>query len=643
MKSFILIVILFAHLLHADTLTALLKDYEETSDNSLQTVDEKLGHVLIYSQKELKLMQHHKLSDVLKELPLLNLNRNRYGLTTPSLAGTKTTVSGFFRLFINDHEVSSVHTQSFALSWGEMPLDFVDHIEVYYGESSFSLGNETGIYFIRVYTKSAIKENATQLKSVFSDDNSFSQSLTHTESFENGWSYLLFLNQNELKNENTYKNQKLYNDTKNRYLYLDVSDETTKINIGYSDLKKDNYMGLSNDIVPTSGKIISSDYFIDLSKQLSRDKSLKIGASYHIFNREYEEKNEKILLIPELQPGNTTVIPKEYNENLKYTKASGYISKKFTHKNNNLLTSLYIKNKTQKLISRKTVNALNQEKIDKKFNDFTKETTYSLILEDDYKINNELMFIANAKFDKYDRDAYLDDSTEQMYRVGTIYTPFKNFGLKSFYTKTYLPPSFFNVDFASTSNKNIKTQKYKIFTTEAVITTDKSKFGVTYHNVKIDDFIYFLNHPQVPGFINVDHQIKTRGLTFDYQYNFSNGNTIDLNYYKTYSSEKVNNSENGGFIKFMGSYSKLEYFTSLIYRNKYEYTPSSSNHVFVKDSFNLNMGTTYNYSKDLSFSLKGENLLDKSTESLFSDGSTSTNFSMKDFDRTITLSAKWVF
>jgi len=641
MKSIIFLAVLLLNFLHANSLTTLLKEYEETSNSSLQTVDEKLGHVIVYSQKELKLMQHHKLSDVLKEIPLLNLNRNKFGSTSPSLAGTKTTVSGFFRLFINDHEVSSIYMQSFDNTWGELPLDFIDHIEFYYGESSFSLGNETGIYFIRVYTKSAVKENSTQINSSMSNNDSYSQSVTHSEIFENGWSYLLFLNQNELNYENNYKNQELKDDMTSRYLYLDLNNDTTNINFGYADIKKDNYMGLSRDIVPDSGEINTQNYFLDVSKNFLADNSLKIGASYNIHKREYKEKNNQIWAIPKLEFGPTlgTTIPKEIEENMKFVKTAGYISKEFTQGNNKFLGAVHVKNKTKKLIHRKSVNVLNQETINGEFNNFNQETIYSLAVEDDYRINDQLLLLANAKFDKYDRDAYLDDSNEEMYRVGTIFTPFKNFGLKSFYTKTYLPPSFYNVDFASFRNKDIKTQQYKFFTTEAVITTEKSKFGIVYHNVKIDDFIYFTPI----GFENIAHRIKTRGLMFDYEYNFDNGNKLDLNYFITRSSEFMTNSNNGGFIKFMGSYSKLEYFTSLIYRNKYDYKPSSSNNISVDASFNLNLGITYNYSKDFSISLKGENLLDDSTESLFADGSTNTNFSMRDFDRTITLAAKWVF
>ena len=158
-------------------------------------MDEKLGHVFIYSQKDIQLMQYHKLNDILKELPLFNLNKNRYGFLTPSLSATKAMVSGFFRVFINDHEVSSIYNQSAAFVWGDLPLDFIDHLEIYYGESSFSYGSETGIYFIRLYTKKGIKENGYEINLNGLSTGSFLESLTNSKAFENGWSHLVYFTQ----------------------------------------------------------------------------------------------------------------------------------------------------------------------------------------------------------------------------------------------------------------------------------------------------------------------------------------------------------------------------------------------------------------------------------------------------------------
>lgn len=644
MKKIIISSLFLVTLMFANNLNSLLNEYENVSKSSLRTVDEKLGHVLIYSQKDIKSMQYHKLSDILKELPLLNLNKNRFGLTTPSLAGTKTTVSGFFRLFINNHEVSSIHSQSFAISWGQMPLDFVDHVEIYYGESSFALGNETGIYFIRVYTKSPEKENSTEFKSILSSNNTYSQSMTHSQSLENGWSYLFFLNKNKAKDSTKYNNIKIPNNSDKDYLYLDIINDSTKINIAYSRVKKDGYMGLSTDILPEVSDSETKDYFIDFSKYLQDDKSLKVGVSFNKYTREYEEENkEGIILVPEYNYPNTIT---EFSEDIELTKVDAFISKEFQLNNNKILSAIHVKNKKYKLNSRSYrekafgSNVLTETN-NKSFNNFNEETIYSLLLQDELKINEDLLFITNAKLDKYKRNDYLEDSIEKLYRVGAIYTPFESFGLKAFYTKTYLPPSFYNVDFASSLNKNIKTQKYTIFTTEGVYITENSKSGITYHNVKIDDFVYSLSNRFVPGFINIDHQIKTSGVIFDYEYLFSNNEKIKLNYFVTKSSEDINNSDSGGYIKYMSSLNKFDYFSSLIFRNKYTYNPTGSNSVSVKDSFNLSLGVTYNYTKDLSFAIKGENLLDKSTKSLYFDGT--NNIALKDFDRSFSLSMRWAF
>ena len=126
-----LIIGLLSRLLLSDTLDTLLEEYQATTENSLQTINEKIGHVVIYSQKEIRLMQYRTLNDILKELPLFNINTNQFGLTNYSLTGSKTTTSGFFRFFINDHEISSGYDQSTSLSWSDLPLDFVDHVEIY--------------------------------------------------------------------------------------------------------------------------------------------------------------------------------------------------------------------------------------------------------------------------------------------------------------------------------------------------------------------------------------------------------------------------------------------------------------------------------------------------------------------------------
>ncbi len=634
MKIFVLFFVLFYTSLFSSSLENLLQEYNSTNEKSLQTIDEKLGHVFIYSQKDIQLMQYQKLNDILKELPLLNLNKNTFGVSSLSLSGTKTTVSGFFKVFINDHEVSSIYNQSAAMSWGDLPLDIIDYVEIYYGESSFSLGNESGIYFIRLYTKKGFKENGNEINLQTSSTDSSSESLTNSKTFENGWSYLLYFNNQKTKETNKYEENKLINDADKRYLYLNVNNEKTDVNIAYTDLKKDNYMGLSFDAVPDEGEIVSKDFFVDVSKYFLNDNSLKANVSLDINNIKNEEVNQSgINLIPVLNLRNMRrTIPKSFDENLKFTKTKASISKSFEYGNNNFLTAINISKKKYDTKNIDTVNFFNQEKQTEQYTDFDEERINSILFQDDYNLTENLILIGNAKFDKYQRSGFLEDISEELYRVGAIYTPFENFGIKTFYTNTYLPPSFYNVDY-SILNKNLEVQKYKFYTVEGVYVVDKSKFGVTYNNVEIDDFIYF--EPSV-GFMNILHTIKTTGYIYSYEYQLPNNNKFQLNYYTTNLSEELNNSNKGGYVKYMGEYGKFEYFTSVIYRNSYSYLGLD-----VDSSYDLSLGASYNVDKNLKVSLKGQNLFDNSTQSLYVDSG--TDFAFDDYGRSAILSLKWMF
>jgi iron complex outermembrane receptor protein len=634
MRLFILSFILFYTSLFSSDLDNLLKEYKTTSEKSLQTLDEKLGHVFIYSQKDIQLMQYHKLNDILRELPLLNLNKNKFGVDSLAVAGSRTNISGFYRVFINDHEISSSYTTNSSNSWGNLPLDFIDYLEIYYGESSFSSGNENGIYFIRLYTKKAIKENGSEVNLKVSSKGSTTESITDSKLLGNGWSYLLHLSEENEKDSSIYKNSKLLNDAKRRYAYLDISNENTNINLAYTDLKKDNYIGLALDATPDDGKIVSKDFYVDITRYFLNDNSLKANISFDVNEMNYKESNSSgVYLIPVLDLKNmSSTIPKEVEEDLKFSKLKVGLTKSFEYKNNNFLAGLNFTKKKYETQNVRTINFLNQEKNTTSYTDFNDEQIISLMFQNDYKVKDDLILIANAKFDKYNRTGFLEDIDDELYRVGSIYTPFESFGLKTFYTRSYVPPSFFNVD-TSLLNKNLNVQKYKFYTVEGVYTTEKSKFGITYHNVMIDDFIHFDSNV---GFLNLPDRIKTSGLIYSYEYFFSDYNKLQLNYFSTTINQNINNSTDGGYIKYMGNYNNFEYFTSLIYRNSYKYLD-----LHVDSSYDMSLGLSHNFNKNLKVSLKANNIFNDSTKSIYTDSG--NNFSLDDYSRITTISLKWMF
>ena len=636
MKKTAILLLFITGTLFGETLDMLLQQYEKTVEKSLRTVNEKLGHVVIYSQKELRLMQYNTLDDILKELPLMSLGKNQLGFSSPLLTGSKS-VSGFFRFFINDYEISSAYLHSLSTTWGNLPLDFIDHIEIYYGDSSFSLGNTTGIYFVRIYTKSPKKENGSEVYLLGASNGAHSQSVVHSQSFENGWSYLFFVNASATKDETTFKGSTLKNNGTQRYVYGDIHNDTTKINIGYADAKKDLFTGLSFDAKPDSGRSISQDYFIDLTHHFLEDRSLKANVSVGVNTREYDEKNAQgIGLIPVLNLASLgTTIPKEFYEKATFTKTHAGLTKTFYHDNHNTLVGFHASGKKYSLKERRTVNFLNQTNHNVSYNRFNKEEVYSLLFQHDYRATDNLIFIGNAKLDSYKRNGHLENTTERLFRLGAIYTPSDTLGFKGFYTRTYLPVSFYNADFANKLAPKLTSQQYNIYTAEAVYSKGHSKFNLIYNYVTIDDFIYLTPI----GFVNIDRPIKTQGLIANYIHTLPSKDQVHLNYFTSKQNEGASNYQTGGFVKYMGSYQKFDYFASLIYRESFSFYD-----VHVKDSFDVSLGATYHVNKDISLSLKGENLLKKSTQSLYTEGFPGNYFSLKNVSqRTVSLSLKWVF
>ena len=400
MKKAIVSLLLLSSFLFGEALDFLLDEYQSTVDKSLRTVNEKLGNVVIYSQKELRAMQYNNLGDILKELPLMSLGKTQFGSQAPLLTGSKS-ASGFFRFFINDYEISSAYSQAPSLSWANLPLDFVDYVEIYYGDSSFSVGNTTGIYFIRIYTKSAKKENANELRAGFSSTDSNSQSLMQSHSFKNGWSYLFFANRTS-SDKTLFHNGTLHNDEDKRYLYADINNDTTKINLGYTDTQKDAFVGTSFDANPDSGSIKSRDYFIDITKYFLDDKSLKANFSLGVNENKYDEKNAQGMgIIPLLDLANMgSTIPAHFYENTKFTKTNLGLTKSFQVNKHNLLTGIHFFGKKYSLNDRLSSNFMGQSSNIGHYNDFNKENIYSFLFQDDYRIDEKITIVANAKFVK---------------------------------------------------------------------------------------------------------------------------------------------------------------------------------------------------------------------------------------------------
>lgn len=621
-----LLLVLLVTLSYSNNLDNLLTEYKNNSNMSSKTVDENIGHLRVYTHDDIKKMQYNKLSDLLKELRLLNFETSQYGTKTLLNTGFKASVSTSVKMFINNHEVSSLFTQSPFSLWEDLPLDFISHIEVYNGISNFSIGSEPGVNYIKIFTLDPKQLNGTKLNTVVSDTKNRSMGITQSALLENDWSYLFYGGVQRNIYERTYNGSTLYNNATKRYLFLNLNKETSKVDLAYTTLNKDNFMGYSLDSVPDDGELNSKDFYISYSDSFLYDNSLKTVLSYDFNDRYYTEKNDSgIAFISNLGP--TLVSDIKYQEDFTIEKYNIHLTKSFESTNNDLLigTDYILKQRDSNLRKVNDTNVV--------FNNFNTETTLSIFAEDKYKVSDELYLSANVKFDKFIRED-VDNLEEKLLRAGAIYMPTSNLGFKMFVAKTYIPPTFFYQDYADTTKGSLDSQDLKYASLENVFTYENHKFSLTFARVITNNMIILGSS----GFSNIDDEVVGDSFLINYDYKINEDDKLEVSYYETDTNQPNSNSVAGGYIKYMGSYLDFDYFTSLIYKEGYIFRDLP-----IKNGYDLSLGTTYNFSKNLSLSLKAENILDKAIKNSYYNYIQGKAFTLENQQKSFTASIEWVF
>ena len=161
---FIFILLTTVIYVYAEDIQILLEEYEEKADLSNKTKRESLGHLVVFTRKDLEIMGVNTLGEVLRTIPVTNFMPNSFGTGSLSNPGQPVKISTIYRLYIDDHEVSSIHTFSPFLTYDEYPLDTIDHIEIYYSLGAISVSNEPSQIIIKLYTKSPERENLSEIR-----------------------------------------------------------------------------------------------------------------------------------------------------------------------------------------------------------------------------------------------------------------------------------------------------------------------------------------------------------------------------------------------------------------------------------------------------------------------------------------------
>ena len=195
MKTFVLIlfVSMFFSSSYGDALDTLLQNYKKESELSNKTKNESAGNLIVYTRDDLERMQVESLKDILKSLRFFAYAENR--IAQPDILNQDPIAyySKSVRVYLNENELLTAITGSGLILFGDMEMDFIDHVEIYQGFPSFDFGIEPATIVIRLYTKTVEHDEGGRVKATLGTYGANKQNAYYAHS-DDEYSYFVYLN-----------------------------------------------------------------------------------------------------------------------------------------------------------------------------------------------------------------------------------------------------------------------------------------------------------------------------------------------------------------------------------------------------------------------------------------------------------------
>ena len=609
MKDYLKILPLLALPLYAqDDLSSLLESYVHESELSKITKKEEAGVIDIYTRHDLEMMQAKTFGDVLKVVPGFHYTRTYHNLTflqKPSMVALQ--LSGI-HLYVNDHDLSSNSFGSSFLIWGELPIEYIDHIEVYKGSASIEFGNETSTVIVKMYTKSPQREEGSKLRFVTDNYGSYNAD-GYIASKEENFSYFAYANINGIKRKEYYneyedKEYTFKSDHSGHNLYANFNYKEWILELGSYVKKSDNFLGVGLHRTPTDGDLDTSQDYLHLTKKFNYDIKLQLSYDRISYDRTYIDPNGIML-------ANAPLVT-DYRVGFYDDIYSAILEKKVTYDKHVLLFGGFVKKKDFKEYGY-------FENIEANYiyrNSFVNtQKFYSFYAEYSYDYDPSTRFLASVKEDFITYDKIVASKSEISGKLGMV----KYLGdlqIKTFLTKTYAPVAFYQLynpdNIPYKTNKELENMHILIESLSLVYRKQKHKFKFVFAENQVRDAIFY-NKDSVDGYNNMDKIMHYDYVELEYEYNFDLNNKFTTTFfYGNTSNDTILSPRYTTLVKLFSQYKKFDFYNELAYKSSYTYAGLD-----IGRSYDFTSAIKYHYSKDLSLGVRGENIFAKGYEQAY--------------------------
>lgn len=596
-KYYLFFLLSFSFLNADENIDNLLNDIEHKSDLSQKTKIANAGISFIYTRDDLNRMQVRYLKDILKSTYLTKYAENKFGIVDPYSIGTETLPfkSSQIRIYIDNQEITAGTYGSGLVTHGNIDLGFADHVEIYTQNPTYEFSTESTLTLIKIYSKSVLKDQGSKVEL---NIGSYSSSMisAHTSDYINkDWSYFTYFSINNDNRKTHYSNNEpLSKDNDIAHLFSSFSSDNQRILIDILDQKRDAFMSTSPDATPQTALINLSSIHIGYDVDY---KNFFFLAAYDYSYTDYTFKD------------NVTPIDgypiKNHQTNTRSDVFTTELKYNYLSTNNKLTTGIKYRIKTYK----NEVLRVNDIDIPQVPNDT--QTVLTTFIEDKYSFKENQILTIGLQYSEVKNNHSEQDDKLFMYRLAYTLLQ-KDWVLKTIvaHTESALEPYLVDSQLYLTPGVK-KPQKIDYITQDIIFEKENNKYELLFGYSILKNTI--LKESFTDTFLDnysKNLYIASAILRWTYQYN---------DYDKLYTSFDYSDTKNlydissiktyNVVIRNLNTYKKFDFFSELLY------TRSS---LVKKDYYDLSLGIIYKHNENLSFSIKGENILNKAEETIFS-------------------------
>ena len=583
-KSLVFLWMLSLSTIYAEDVNSILEEYNQKNALSQKTIDENKGHLILFTREKLEKMHAKTLKDVFKTTPMIYYHENRYALPDPLTSGSfEPYRSNFIRLYVDGVEITQGWMGSGVMLYGDVNIDFVDHIEFYYMTPSFETSVEPAYMTIFLYSKDPKRDSGGKLDLVGGSRGHNSQSISYGQQLED-ISYMVNFSHTDAKREtvNNGTLTPLSRDFERTQLFSYIKTEDQIFHLQVMKKNTDSLAGMSWNATPLVSEMnylnVHMDYGIDLGD------FWRAQIAYDWLKTDMNQADEFPLAWADALGANTfdgKYKNSTYTAELTYKETIG----------NNLITA-GIKGR------HKALDSFTNYGQDALVSPFTSENIASIFFQDQYALADHQLLTLGISYNDISRNGGVKDDSLLQLRLGYLYS------YDHWSYKAYLYRSQFALE-PLVRYLDLPGYQYTVpqttigITQEIAYSNTKQRVRLFLHMMQDEDSLF---QDKVSG---LGQDTKYFTTIFNYDYNFNVDNKINLQLYYAHYRDIFNLDkleDISGYFSFITSYEKFDFYNGVVWH---------SNSLDWKNYFDLTSSVSWNIDEDLVFTLKGDNLLNK--------------------------------